>query len=540
MGSVRYCILLWGFAALMVMSGFARAQDVKAQNIKATPQELYGALFIAVQEQHLFADSKTFADAVATKPVPEIMKAYELEAKLSGFDLKSFITRYFRFEAAPASSYKTGKEDICTHIRNLWPVLTRKPDDVPAGSSLLPLKYPYIVPGGRFREIYYWDSYFTMLGLRYSGKKKLMRFMVQNFADLIARYGHVPNGNRSYYLSRSQPPFFALMVDLLAQEEGNKVYQEFLPALRQEYDFWMDGAEQLAEGQVYRRVVRMGDGSLLNRYFSDSALPRDESWREDVATAARSARNAYDVYRNLRAAAESGWDFSSRWLENPQDLATIRTLDIVPVDLNSLLYHLEQVLMHAYVLDGDNRSAEIFQARSEARKQAINDYLWNDNIGSFSDYIISKHQLSPLVTAAGFFPLFFSLADEVQAGRVAATARKHLLKNGGLLTTTVETGQQWDAPNVWAPLQWIAVKGLENYGKDMLAGQIARNWTDTVLSNYRHSGALKEKYTAYQRTANAGGGEYPNQDGFGWTNGVFLALINVMPHLPAGAACNLR
>ncbi len=532
MGRVQYSILLWGCAALSVVSGLAQAQDNKA-----TPQALYGALFIAVQEQHLFADSKTFADAVAVKPVPEIMEAYRQESQLTTFDLKNFVTRYFRFEAEPASGYKSGKEDICTHIRNLWPVLTRKPDEASAGSSLLPLKYPYVVPGGRFREIYYWDSYFTMLGLRYSDEKKLMRSMVQNFADLITRYGHVPNGNRSYYLSRSQPPFFALMVDLLAEEEGDQVYKEFLPALKQEYDFWMEGGEQLSAGQVYRRVVRMNDGSLLNRYYSDSAMPRDESWREDVATAARSKRDAPDVYRDLRAAAESGWDFSSRWLENPQDLATIRTLDIVPVDLNSLLYHLEQVLVRASALAGDNASAEAFRARSEARKQAINNYLWNDNTGSFADYVISKHQLSQAVTAAGFFPLFFALADDMQAERVAGAAEVHLLKEGGLLTTTVKTGQQWDAPNVWAPLQWIAVKGLENYGKDDLASQIAGHWTDTVLSNYRRSGALKEKYTAYQNTADAGGGEYPNQDGFGWTNGVFLALVNVLPNLPAGGDC---
>lgn len=535
MRKMQYSVLIWGCAALSVVTGYAQAQD-----IRGTPQALYGALFVAVQEQKLFPDSKTFADAIAVEPAEKIMQAYEQEIKQSTFDLKSFVTRYFRFEAEPASGYKSGKEDICTHIRNLWPVLTRKPDEASAGSSLLPLKYPYVVPGGRFREIYYWDSYFTMLGLRYSGEKKLMRSMVRNFADLITRYGHVPNGNRSYYLSRSQPPFFALMVDLLAEEEGNQVYKEFLPALRQEYDFWMEGAEQLGQGQNYRRVVRMNDGSLLNRYYSDSAMPRDESWREDVATAARSGRDVGDVYRDLRAAAESGWDFSSRWLENPQDLATIRTLDIVPVDLNSLLYHLEQVLMQAYALEGDNPSAEAFRARSEARKQAINDYLWNDNTGSFADYVISKHQLSQAITAVGIFPLLFSLADDIQAERVTIATAEHLLQEGGLLTTTVKTGQQWDAPNVWAPLQWIAVKGFGNYGKDMLATQIARNWTDTVLHNYRSTGALKEKYTAYQNSADAGGGEYPNQDGFGWTNGVFLALVNVLPQLPAGDACKVQ
>ncbi len=532
MRRMQYSVLLWGCAALSVVTGLAQAQDVKD-----TPQALYGALFVAVQEQKLFPDSKTFADAIAVEPVEKIMAAYEQQVRLSGFDLKNFITRYFRFEAEPAGGYKSGKEDICTHIRNLWPVLTRQPADTPVGSSLLPLKYPYVVPGGRFREIYYWDSYFTMLGLRYSGEKKLMRSMVQNFADLIIRYGHVPNGNRSYYLSRSQPPFFSLMVDLLAEEEGNQVYKEFLPALRQEYAFWMEGGEQLERGQSYRRVVRMNDGSLLNRYYSDSAMPRDESWREDVATAAHSGREPADVYRNLRAAAESGWDFSSRWLKNPQDLTTIRTVDIVPVDLNSLMYHLEDVLAQANDVAGSRQEADIFRGRAAARKQAINDYLWNEKSGIYSDYIVSEQGWSDGVSAETLFPLFFSLADDVQAERVADVVKKQLLKAGGLVTTTMQTGQQWDAPNVWAPLQWIAVKGLENYNQGMLALEIAHNWTENVQYVYRQSGGLKEKYRASQLDMSAGGGEYPNQDGFGWTNGVLLAMLKMFPNLPVAKSC---
>ncbi len=532
MKKMQYSVLLWGCAALSVVTGYAQAQG-----IRGTPQALYGALFVAVQEQKLFPDSKTFADAIAVEPAEKIMQAYEREVKQSTFDLKNFVTRYFRFEAEPASIYKSGSEDICTHIRNLWPVLTRQPVDTPAGSSLLPLKYPCVVPGGRFREIYYWDSYFTMLGLRYSGEKKLMRSMVQNFADLIARYGHVPNGNRSYYLGRSQPPFFALMVDLLAEEEDEQVYKEFLPALRQEYAFWMEGGEQLEQGQSYRRVVRMQDNSLLNRYYSDSAMPRDESWREDVTTAAHSGREPNDVYRNLRAAAESGWDFSSRWLKNPQDLTTIRTVDIVPADLNSLMYHLEGVLAQANDVAGNRQEADLFRGRAAARKQAINDYLWNEKSGIYSDYIFPELRWSDGVSAQTLFPLFFSLADDVQAERVADVVRKHLLKAGGLVTTTIQTGQQWDAPNVWAPLQWIAVKGLENYNQEILALEIAHNWTENVQSVYRQSGGLKEKYRAYQLDKNAGGGEYPNQDGFGWTNGVLLAMLKMFPDLPVAKSC---
>ena len=147
------------------------------------------------------------------------------------------------------------------HIDALWPVLTHSPDEPVPGHSRLPLPFRYLVPGGRFQEIYYWDSYFTMLGLEESGRHDLTVDMVRNFAWLIDQYGHVPNGNRSYYLSRSQPPFFALMVELLAAREGAGAYRRFLPQLRREYEFWMDGSDALAPGDAHRRAVRLPDGS---------------------------------------------------------------------------------------------------------------------------------------------------------------------------------------------------------------------------------------------------------------------------------------
>ncbi len=179
-----------------------------------------------------------------------------------------------------------------THIDALWSVLERPPDPPQPNSSLLPLPYRYVVPGGRFREIYYWDSYFTMLGLEQSGRHDLVVEMVKNFAYLIDRFGHVPNGNRSYYLSRSQPPFFAAMIELLAQREGESVYATYLPELSREYEFWMDGAARLAPGSAYRRVVRLEDGTVLNRYWDDRETPREESYREDVETARLSTRPA--------------------------------------------------------------------------------------------------------------------------------------------------------------------------------------------------------------------------------------------------------
>ena len=180
------------------------------------------------------------------------------------------------------------------HIDALWPVLTRETPTVPPYSSLLPLPRAYVVPGGRFRELYYWDSYFTMLGLAESGRADLLKDMVQNFAALIDAYGHIPNGTRSYYLTRSQPPFFFAMVGLLAPDDPAAAYARYLPQLKTEYGFWMEGAERLAAGAAHRRVVKLDDGSILNRYWDDSDAPRDESYAEDVALARSTATAAAD------------------------------------------------------------------------------------------------------------------------------------------------------------------------------------------------------------------------------------------------------
>ena len=490
-----------------------------------TPAELYPGLFERVQLECVYADGKTFVDALPRTTPDVILEEYERAHDEPGFDLRAFVTARFQDPPARASEYRsrTGV-DIETHIDELWKVLERAPDQAQPRSSLLPLPHRYIVPGGRFREIYYWDSYFTMLGLEQSGRHDVAVDMVRNFAYLIDRYGHIPNGNRTYYLSRSQPPFFSAMVNLIAVREGDAVYGRLLPQLQREYDFWMDGATTLARGQAHRRVVRLRDGTLLNRYWDDRHTPREESYREDVATARASNRPPAEVYRNLRAAAESGWDFSSRWLADGRTLATIRTVELVPVDLNSLLYGLEQTLAHAYRVTGQAERAAQVSARAWDRREAIHRYLWDAHEGVFGDYAWRERRLTGHLSAATLYPLFFGVATAEQAGGVAAAVRARLLQPDGLATTTSHTGQQWDAPNGWAPLQWIGIEGLSNYGHASLAREIALRWIRENVAFYRTTGRLVEKYDVSGDAA-ARGGEYPLQDGFGWTNGVLRRLL---------------
>jgi len=496
-----------------------------------SPSETWGPLYNAVEMAGLFSDQKTFADAIPRQRPEHIQAQYRREKDLPGFSLRAFVARHFNMSRRNAVSVtrETG-QDVRAYVSRMWTVLRRAPDKAEPGSSLLALPHPYIVPGGRFSEIYYWDSYFTMQGLMQDGQVGLARDMLANIADLIGRYGHMPNGNRSYYLSRSQPPFFAAMVELIAGHDGDGVYRRYLPQLQAEYDYWMEGADQLVPGQAHRHVIRLGDGTLLNRYWDDRAAPRDESWRHDVETARRSNRPTDTIYRELRASAESGWDFSSRWLGDGRRLATIRTTDIAPVDLNSLMQHLEQILGKAYALSSDSAKAQIYAAKAGARADAIRRLMWRERDRLYADYLWREARQSPQLSAATAYPLYFGIATQGQAHAMAETLRRDFLKAGGLATTRQMTGQQWDRPNGWAPLQYLAIEGLKRYGETALAQDIARRWIATNVRSYAGTGVLREKYDIEAlQPRDASGGEYALQVGFGWTNGVLARLMTDYP-----------
>ncbi|MDH4295825.1 MAG: trehalase family glycosidase, partial [Cyclobacteriaceae bacterium] len=419
------------------------------------------------------------------------------------------------------------------HVTRLWSVLKR-PADKRITGTLIPLPYPYIVPGDRFREIYYWDSYFTMLGLQADNQIETIRNMIDNFSYLIDTLGFIPNGNRTYYLGRSQPPFYAAMVSLLAESQGDSVLLRYRKYMEKEYAFWMDGAEQLNDTKAaFRRVVRLPDGEILNRYWDDNATPRAESYLEDVKTADEAVTiwpdtKREDVLRNLRAAAESGWDFSSRWLSQDKEgkfqLYTIHTTDILPVDLNALLYNLEYTLWITYELNNDLVKADQYKIKCEARRKAIAKYCWNKKKGFFMDFNFREGAQTEVFSIAGMYPMFFLIADQQQAEQVAKKINDSFLQGGGVPSTLNNTGQQWDAPNGWAPLEWITIKGLRNYGFHALAGEIKQRWLALNQKVYINTYKFIEKYNVEDLSKEGGGGEYPNQDGFGWTNGVFQKL----------------
>jgi alpha,alpha-trehalase len=498
--------------------------------IPHSPQTLFGDLFVAVQSRQIFSDQKTFPDAVPKLAPAQILAHFRAEGPASATALNAFVRAYFilpRAVVTPPSAARI--VPINEHIDRLWPELTRSTPSAPPYSSLLPLPEPYVVPGGRFREVYYWDSYFTMLGLLQSGRRGLVQSMVQDFAYFIDTYGHVPNGARTYYLSRSQPPFFFEMVALLDPDDPGAAFVKYLPELKREYAFWMQGESGLAAGRAHRHVVAMPDGSILNRYWDERDTPRDEAFFQDTQLALASHRAPRTVYRDIRAAAESGWDFGSRWFADPQDRSTIDTTEIVPVDLNSLMYGLENAVRAGCERAADVDCSREFAQRAARRRAAADRYLWSAAHAAYFDYRWTQRAPIARVSAATLYPLFTSMASTAQASAVSTTAGKLLLEPGGLVTTPLQTGQQWDAPNGWAPIQWIAVDGLRRYREDGLARTIACRWMRTVDTVYERTGKLVEKYDVIRTDRKGGGGEYPTQDGFGWTNGVMQELEALYP-----------
>ncbi len=483
-----------------------------------------GHLFEAVQMNNILSDGKTFPDCLPKFPLEIIQENYEKAKDTEGFNLTDFVNAHFDLPTHNGADFESDmSKDITQHIHDLWQVLTREPNE--GESSLISLPYAYIVPGGRFREIYYWDSYFTMLGLQVSGRVDMIENMVNNFSYLLNTVGHIPNGNRTYYIGRSQPPFYALMVKLLSQEKGKEILVRYLPELEKEYAFWRKGSETLQkDNEAIHHSVRLPNGTVLNRYWDENDTPRPESYKEDVETAKEATIDPPLIYRNIRAAAESGWDFSSRWFKDGETLSTIHTTDIIPVDLNCLLFHLEMTIGEAYEISGNAVQAAGYFGSATKRQDALDLYCWDDDQGFYFDYDFVEGKKTEHYTLAAAFTLFFNVASPKKAAKMATIIEEQFLQAGGVTTTLNNTGQQWDAPNGWAPLQWITVKGLRNYGFDALADTIKDRWLKANQVIYEKTGKMTEKYNVYVQDLEAGGGEYPLQDGFGWTNGVYLAL----------------
>ncbi|MCB1110407.1 MAG: trehalase [Chlamydiia bacterium] len=467
--------------------------------------QVSGPLFERVQKEGLFKDGKTFVDALPRSNPQEILKAFEKERDQDGFDLSAFIQTHFTLPDTEEDQIPKAS-NMKDYISKMWTILLKEMEAPSPYSSLISLPHPHIVPGGRFRECFYWDSYFTALGLLESGHLNWIKNMVENFTFLIENLGFIPNGNRVYFASRSQPPYFALLLTLL-YEAGEKDFAlSHIPSLEKEYRYWMN------------HTLSLPEGFQLNHYFDALNIPRPEAYKREMELSKQSENPQF--FRHLRAACASGWDFSSRWLEDQKSFSTIWALDILPIDLNCLLYSVEETLARF------SKNPSPYAKAAKERKQAIQKLFWKKNF--FFDYHAKTKRHTATYSLAATTPLFVKAATDEQADLVAKKLEKDFLLKGGFVTSLTEGIHQWDMPNGWAPLEWITIQGLLNYGYTDLALEGARRWLALNEKIFQEKGTLLEKYNVRDCTAQVARGEYELQQGFGWTNGVALTLMEII------------
>jgi len=432
--------------------------------------------------------------------------------------------------------------------------------------GLLYLEQKYVVPGGRFNEMYGWDSYFIVRGLLQDGKTELAKGMVENFFFEIEHYGSILNANRSYYLSRSQPPFLTSMI--LGVHEAEK-------AAGRDDRKWIERAYEFAKKDhaMWVREPHLAGDTGLSRYYDFGDIPAPESLKDETdhyrkvaayflshpekdqgylvrkgtpgaeapvgksysvqicdegsagCDDAEVVTLSHDFYRGDRSMRESGFDVSFRF--GPHGAATHH---FAPVCLNSLLYKTEKDLEEMAKLLGKAPEAAEWAKRAEQRKENVQKYLWDEKSGFYFDYNLDKKDRSSYVYITAYYPLWAGLATPKQAESLAKNLAK-LEQPGGLVMSPYETEGQWDFPYAWAPTQMIAMEGLRRYGFNKDADRISYNFASMIAENFRRDGTIREKYNAVTRSSETAvkAGYNINVVGFGWTNAAFVVFLHELP-----------
>lgn len=404
--------------------------------------------------------------------------------------------------------------------------------------GLLYLPEPYVVPGGRFNEMYGWDSYFIAMGLLRDGRVELARNMADNFLYEIREYGKILNANRSYYLTRSQPPFLTeTLLDLFQRTHDREWLGNALPAIEKYYRFWTSEPHltpetglsryfDLGEGPAPEVIAAETDAQGRTHYQLVKQFFRTHTVTDyDVSQYYDRAKDQLTplFYKGDRSMRESGFDPSNRFGPFSVDV-----IHYNPVCLNSLLYLMEMQTGEIMDILGRKSEAERWRQRAKERADRINRLMWSAEDGLYYDYDFATRRVRKYPFLTTFYPLWAGFASAEQAARVAANLAK-FERPGGLQTSTVQSGNQWDAPFGWAPLQWIAVQGLRRYGYNQDADRITIEFLSMVQEDYEKHGEIVEKYDVVRRASELQGihfGYRSNEAGFGWTNAVFTTLLD--------------
>ncbi|VDO23612.1 unnamed protein product [Haemonchus placei] len=514
-----------------------------------------GSLLDTVQRSNIFSDCKHFVDMSLKHDAETTLVRWEAlrsAGPVTPDRLREFITEFFNepenelVECEPEDW--DPMNDVFHYIRDpnyrsfafalhrRWPTLHRTISENvkvrPERYSIISVPNPFVIPGGRFREIYYWDSFFIIKGLMVSGMYKTVRGMIENMQHLIEEYGFVPNGNRIYYLNRSQPPMLTWCVHEYFTATNDVAFlEQLMPTLEKELTFF----------RTNRSIVMDGWPGHLYRYHVVVDGPRPESYCADL----KSAAHLYDgekqkLWGDIAAAAESGRDFSSRWFSQSGPMAGrfegTRTSEIIPVDLNAIICGNLLLMRDFYDALGDIDGSKRCAQEADLLKQTIHQVLWNESAGCWFDYDITTGQHLRMFSDTNFFPLYTkSTHPDFDSEAIVDYLRKTgvLEFPGGVPTSLIATGQQWDFPNAFAPTEWILIEGLRLCGQEEIALQIAEKWIRKNFNMWRASGGtMYEKYNVVSACYKivGGGGEYEMQEGFGWSNAVMLDLLKTYGH----------
>ncbi|XP_046406587.1 trehalase isoform X1 [Ischnura elegans] len=524
------------------------------------PSNIYchGPLLDVVQKASLYPDSKTFVDMKMKYSPEETLFRFQKMMNATGSkpsrdDVEKFVNEAFddpgsemdiwepkdwkkhpKFldKIADPALKEWGKD-----LNDLWKLLGRKiKDEVaenPEHYSIIYVPNPVIVPGGRFREFYYWDSYWIVRGLLLSEMYDTVKGMLINFCTIVDKYGFIPNGGRIYYAMRSQPPMLIPMVETYVKTTNDFDFvKKNIHTLEAEFNFWM----------VNRTVQIPKGGKTYNLavYQENSSGPRPESYREDIHSAStfKTQQEKEDHYSELKAAAESGWDFSTRWFvlnaTNKGNLTNLKTRSIVPVDLNSILYWNAKILSDFYTMLNMPEKAKKYSAIAEEWLEAVDAILWHEEVGAWLDYDRHNEIKRDYFYPTNIAPLWTGCYRFTNMNQKVAKILNYLKKTqvmvneGGIPSTLEHSGEQWDYPNAWPPLQHIMAVGLDNTGDPWakkLAYEITERWVRSNFKAYNETHAMYEKYDATIPGGHGGGGEYQIQLGFGWTNGVIMDML---------------
>ncbi|KAF2355939.1 Glycoside hydrolase family 37 [Trinorchestia longiramus] len=564
--------LSFSFLVFVLIGNFLGCDSVDSASVATNvsddcPIFCRGEILKEVQISKIFNQSSHFLH-MKLRSEPDVIEENFIDLKNGSTDplepeiLKKFIDKWFAppgsdIETSPLPDWKARPRFIeeihdkdmrnwLKELNEIWNKLSvRVPEDVsnnPQFYSQIYLPNSFVIPGGFFQEMYYWDSYWIIEGLLLCEMRTSARKMIENFLYLVKKYGFIPNGSRKYYLQRSQPPMLISAVEIYYQYTHDfNFIRANIDLLHREYQFWV------ANRSI--SIEKDGKNYTVFHYTVNTTEPRPESYVADIVLAQNlSDAEAKVMYGDIKAAAESGWDFSSRWfidkgVENG-DMKFIKTQIIAPIDLNTIMCRNAYLLSLYFERLGNSEQSAYYREAASSLNATISRLFWDEEAGFWFDFNLKTRKLENTFYGAGFVPLWAgAYGSERHRSHIVSKVIDYITSNnltsypGGIPTSLIASKQQWDFPNGWAPLQYFAVLGLHsaavyNSTAGELANAFASKW---VLNNYygyinSDPHLMMEKYDVTKVGVPGSGGEYPVQAGFGWTNGVVMKFMQLYPH----------